>query len=79
MTELKLKKGVPVEVTPSGAFTVIQNSMTSTDDMLHVSASGALADKWMQVPPGASVRFVDPLFVMQDSWETVVVPVVEGL
>jgi hypothetical protein len=78
MNELELKKGIPVLVTPAGAFTVVQNSMTTTDDMLYVSKSGVMSEKWMEVVPGGSVKFAEPLFIMQDSWTTIVVPVIEG-
>ena len=78
MTELTLKRGVAQQVSPAGAFTAIQNSMTTTDDMLMFSTSGKLDDKWMELVPGGSVKFSEPLFFLQKSWDTFVFPVVEG-
>jgi len=78
MTELKLERGVPVEVTPGGAFAVVQNTMRTADDKLMVSVSGTIDEKWMSIGAGGAVKFDQPMFFMQTSWDTVVLPVIEG-
>lgn len=78
MDEITLEKGVPVQVTPSGSFTVIQNTMGTTDDPLLVSTHGDVSKKWMIVRSGGSVKFDEPVYVMQNSWKNFVFPVIEG-
>ena len=78
MTELTLKRGVPTKVTPSGSYAVVQNPTTTTDDMLLVSQSGDIDGRWMEVGPLGSVKFDQPMFLMQKAWTTLTLPVIEG-
>jgi len=78
MTQLTLKRGVPVEVTPTGAFAVIQNTMKTIDDKLMISVNGTVNQKWINLDAGGCVKFSQPMYFMQTSWDTVMVPVIEG-
>ncbi len=77
MTELTLEKGVPVQVTPSKHNATVQNSMTTSDDKLLVSTDNDTIKKWATIDSGDSIKFDEPLYFMQNSWDVAVFPVIE--
>ncbi len=77
MTELTLNQSVPVLVTPSLTYAVVQNTMKTSDDKLMFSSDGDLSKKWMKLGNGCTVKITEPVYFMQDSWSTHVFPVIE--
>ena len=77
MYELTLDHGVPVLVTPSKTTVTIQNDMKTSDDKLYVSMQNDVDAKWISVGSGDSVKFGEPMYVMQKSWAQWVFPVIE--
>lgn len=78
MDELILEKNTPTQVLPSSGLMIVQNTMGTTDDPLYVSTHGDINKKWLTVESGCYVKFDEPLFFMQGSWNNFVFPVVEG-
>jgi len=77
MTEIALNKDVPVQITPSKTVVVIQNTMKTADDPLFISEGNDLTKKWIEIAPGDSVKFSEPMYVMQRSWPQWTFPVIE--
>lgn len=77
MTELVLNQGVPALLTPSLAVVTVQNTMSTSDDKLMVSTHGELTQKWIMVEPGDVIKFDAPMYLLQNSWNQYVFPVVE--
>ena len=77
MNEIALNQGVPVLVTPTKASLTVQNTMKTSDDKLYISAQNSTDVKWIKVEPGDSVKFGEPMYLMQTSWAQWVFPVIE--
>ena len=77
MDELTLITGVPVLLTPSLSYAVVQNTMKTSDDKLMFSSHGDLAKKWMKLASGCTVKITEPVYFMQNSWSQHVFPVIE--
>ncbi len=77
MTELTLNQNVPVLITPSLTYAVVQNTMVTNDDDLLFSSHGDTNMKWMRLESGCTVKITEPIYFMQDAWSTHVFPVIE--
>jgi hypothetical protein len=78
MEELELEKGIPVQVTPTKASLMVQNTMASDDDKLMVSSHGDVNKKWVEVQSLSSVKITEPMYFMQDARAVWVFPVIES-
>jgi len=77
MDQIVLNKDVPTLMTPSGSEMIVQNSMTTDDDQLMVSKTGTIGNAWMKVGPGDAVKFDEPMYLMQSSWQSFTFPVID--
>jgi len=76
MNEIVLERGVPLLVTPT-TTTVVQNLSTTSDDPIFVSTSGVLTEKWMKIDAEDFIKFNTPMYFLQNSWNQLILPVVE--
>ena len=77
MNEVILVKDVALLVESSKEVMVVQNTMKGTDSKLYVSAQNDPALKWIEIDSGESVKFGDPMYLMQKSWDQWVFPAIE--
>ncbi len=77
MEELTLQKDIPQLLTPSDTVISVQNTMKTNDDKLHVSTHGDVDMTWTLLEPGQIVKFAEPMYLLQRSWNQWVFPVIE--
>ncbi len=77
MEELTLQKDIPQLLTPSDTVISVQNTMKTNDDKLYISTHGDIDKMWTLLEPGQIVKFAEPMYVMQKSWNQWVFPVIE--
>ena len=78
MDEITLISHTPLEVTPTLAFSTIQNRSSEASGILYISSHGDLNKVWIELQPGSSVKFDKPLYFMQKTGKDMKIPVIEG-
>ena len=78
ITEITLLKNIPLEVTPTGAYSVVQNTLRTDTNVIFVSQDKDITKRWMEVKPGGTVKFDSPVWMLQKTFDQVVLPIFEG-
>jgi len=76
--EIILKQFEPLQVTPSGDYSIIQNAPKARLDTIFVSQDDAQDKRWLELGTGASVKFDAPIYIKQVTLKEATLPLFEG-
>ncbi len=76
MDEVNLKKDLKFEFDPSlyGSIIVLQNPMSTTDDIMYISSHGNIDKAWVEIEPKEKIEISSKVYLLQKSWNQITVP-----